>query len=305
MTTPTHKLVPVDPTEAMISAADALDTFPLGSSTPSQCADSETKYRAMLAAAPAPPDAGEDKAELIETRDDTATRVLGLLAEHLGVREWSIHDGTDDWAGDVAATIAHIIEISARPQRDAVIEAAAYERAAKACDQVAANAERRYAVYSSYDAKARDAALDKMEAAQLCADACRALKSHPSPPAQDERGVIAAEIAAERTRQINREGFDASHDDEHDNGELALAAACYAAVSPSDDRLHDVQIAFYDGLPPEFAFKGWLRWPWDREWWKPKDRRRDLIRAAALIVAEIERLDRASAGDHLPAKAEG
>jgi len=32
---------------------------------------------------------------------------------------------------------------------------------------------------------------------------------------------------------------------------------------------------------------------WAREWWKPKDRRRDLIRAAALIVAEIERLDHA------------
>ena len=31
---------------------------------------------------------------------------------------------------------------------------------------------------------------------------------------------------------------------------------------------------------------------WDSEWWKPKDRRRDLIRAGALIVAEIERLDR-------------
>lgn len=34
-------------------------------------------------------------------------------------------------------------------------------------------------------------------------------------------------------------------------------------------------------------------WPWDREWWKPKDRRRNLVRAAALLIAEIERLDRA------------
>ena len=31
---------------------------------------------------------------------------------------------------------------------------------------------------------------------------------------------------------------------------------------------------------------------WSKDWWKPKDKRRDLIRAAALIVAEIERLDR-------------
>jgi hypothetical protein len=33
-------------------------------------------------------------------------------------------------------------------------------------------------------------------------------------------------------------------------------------------------------------------WPWSREWWKPRNSRRDLVRAAALIVAEIERVDR-------------
>jgi hypothetical protein len=36
-------------------------------------------------------------------------------------------------------------------------------------------------------------------------------------------------------------------------------------------------------------------WPWEDKWWKPKDRRRDLVRAGALIVAEIERLDRLAA----------
>ena len=35
-------------------------------------------------------------------------------------------------------------------------------------------------------------------------------------------------------------------------------------------------------------------WPWAASWWKPKNRRRDLVRAAALIVAEIERIDRAT-----------
>lgn len=34
-------------------------------------------------------------------------------------------------------------------------------------------------------------------------------------------------------------------------------------------------------------------WPWNGRWWKPTNRRRDLIKAGALIVAEIERLDRA------------
>lgn len=33
-------------------------------------------------------------------------------------------------------------------------------------------------------------------------------------------------IAAERQRQIDAEGFDAAHDDEHTDGELANAAAC-------------------------------------------------------------------------------
>lgn len=36
-------------------------------------------------------------------------------------------------------------------------------------------------------------------------------------------------------------------------------------------------------------------WPWDESWWKPTNRRRDLVKAGALILAEIERLDRAEA----------
>jgi len=79
------------------------------------------------------------------------------------------------------------------------------------------------------------------------------------------------EIGAERSRQINAEGWTPEHDDKHDTGELADAAACYAC-------------------PPLQSFA----WPWAEEWWKPKDRRANLIRAGALIVAEIERLDRAT-----------
>lgn len=33
-------------------------------------------------------------------------------------------------------------------------------------------------------------------------------------------------IAAERQRQIEEEGWTPDHDDQHTNGELALAAAC-------------------------------------------------------------------------------
>ena len=82
-------------------------------------------------------------------------------------------------------------------------------------------------------------------------------------------GVI-AEIAAERRRQIE-DGRDAVHDDELTGGELASAAAAYAVNN--------------------FAL-----WPWASEWWKPKDRRRNYVRAAALLIAEIERMDRVKAG---------
>ncbi len=92
----------------------------------------------------------------------------------------------------------------------------------------------------------------------------------------------AFDVLAERKRQKTAEGWTPEHDDEHVLGELAQAAACYAASAQ-----------FPPGDPPK-------RWPWASEWWKPKDRRRDLVRAGALILAEIERIDRAAiAGFHM------
>ena len=37
-------------------------------------------------------------------------------------------------------------------------------------------------------------------------------------------------------------------------------------------------------------------WPWSDKWWKPKDKIRDLVRAGALIAAEIDRLQRLKEG---------
>lgn len=91
--------------------------------------------------------------------------------------------------------------------------------------------------------------------------------------------TVVDEVADERRRQIEGEGWSLQHDDdEHGAGELAKAAACYAI----SDRI-------CDGALPNI-------WPWSAYWWKPKSRRRDLVRAAALIVAEIERLDRTAIG---------
>lgn len=89
------------------------------------------------------------------------------------------------------------------------------------------------------------------------------------------------DVIAERERQKAVEGWTPEHDDTHSDGEMAKAAACYALNA---------------GRAPEYRDNSFIRsyWPWDWKWWKPKDRRRDLVRAAALIVAEIERMDRAA-----------
>lgn len=94
--------------------------------------------------------------------------------------------------------------------------------------------------------------------------------------------TVIEEIAAERRRQIEVKGFTPEHDDKHHrNGELAEAGASYALHAA----LTDLQRIKKGNKLPKF-------WPWQDWWWKPKGRRRDLIRAGALIVAEIERLDR-------------
>ncbi len=89
------------------------------------------------------------------------------------------------------------------------------------------------------------------------------------------------DVLAERRRQVEAEGWTPEHDDEHDNGEMARAAACYALAGSS---------APNDGTA---ALLVSLAWPWDEQWWKPSTARRDLVKACALALAEIERLDRA------------
>lgn len=97
----------------------------------------------------------------------------------------------------------------------------------------------------------------------------------------------AIDVLAERRRQIEVEGWGAAHDDEHRTGELAMAGAAYAN--------HMAQFHDAEALGGRYAIKAMPHgWPWDRAWWKPKNPRHDLVRAAALILAEIERLDRKS-----------
>ncbi len=103
-----------------------------------------------------------------------------------------------------------------------------------------------------------------------------------------EVDAVVADVRAERNRQISGEGWGPEHDDRHDKGEMAMAAACYAAP----ERVFVAHEIVGRGYEPMISYTD--AWPWEDRWWKPKDRRRDLVRAAALIIAEIERLDRAA-----------
>ncbi len=87
-------------------------------------------------------------------------------------------------------------------------------------------------------------------------------------------------VVLERMRQIKEEGYSIEQDVElySDNNDLEWAAAAYALP---------------ENLPMFFVENNVLRsdfFPWEKERWKPNpnDRIRELVKAAALLVAKIE-----------------
>lgn len=109
---------------------------------------------------------------------------------------------------------------------------------------------------------------------------------------------VILEVARERERQMEAEGWTPEHDDTHNEGEMARAAASYAYVSRLNATVREIgsmPSTFNRNYPEWVNVKTIARmWPWDWKWFKPTTPRRDLIKAAALIIAEIERLDRAA-----------
>ncbi|WOX99948.1 hypothetical protein [Dickeya fangzhongdai] len=92
------------------------------------------------------------------------------------------------------------------------------------------------------------------------------------------------DVIAERQRQVAAEGWTPEHDDEHVAFEMSFAAATYV--------LHIAQS--YGGQPYKHVAPSEI-WPWDLKWLKfAPGPRRSLVKAAALILAEIDRLDRAA-----------
>jgi hypothetical protein len=86
-------------------------------------------------------------------------------------------------------------------------------------------------------------------------------------------------IAAERKRQIKKEGFTETNDDFFTRGELARAGSAYAC--PADMERFETVMRY-------------TLWPWDGILFKetPDNRIRELVKAGALIAAEIDRLQR-------------
>lgn len=81
----------------------------------------------------------------------------------------------------------------------------------------------------------------------------------------------ATRIANERKRQIEKEGYDEEHDAQEPINRMVACAISYA--------MHDID---------EQEADAW--WSWDRQYFKPKDRMRNLERAGALIAAAIDKL---------------
>lgn len=104
---------------------------------------------------------------------------------------------------------------------------------------------------------------------------------YPVKTASDAARAVVAEIAAERVRQIEQKGYTADHDDGLADYDLIWAAATYAMGPRTYDRLADLSIDLWTfNEPPKF-----------------QEQRSNLVRAAALLVAAIERLDRKAAQD--------
>jgi hypothetical protein len=115
----------------------------------------------------------------------------------------------------------------------------------------------RYVLHSDYDAllAERDALLDE----------------------RDRPTRASADVLAERRRQVEREGWTPAHDDLYSAAELPRAAAAYVLNGANDEAPCAPCI-----------------WPFHAKWWKPRDARANYVRAAALLLAEIERIDRAA-----------
>lgn len=143
-----------------------------------------------------------------------------------------------------------------------------------AVERLAAEEKKRVYLFEKSVAIQESGHQEYMASQELLRSELKRPTADPVPP----RDLVLTEIREERIRQVEQEGWEERHDDSHVEGELADAAAFYAA-----------------SFNPEGL------WPWPDSddddtsgiaKKQNKNRRRQLVIAGALIVAEIERLDR-------------
>lgn len=96
------------------------------------------------------------------------------------------------------------------------------------------------------------------------------------------------DLLTERRRQVRVEGYTLEHDDQYTKGQLAEAASVYAFWAAPSGYPPDAHLDYLNTKLPRC-------WPFGPEQWKPTNQRLMLIKAGALILADLERLDRLEA----------
>lgn len=255
------KLVPEKPTDAMLGAAQkAWLADPLRRSS--------TLYAAALAAAPQAPAA--------PSGTDEVTCVCGATWERHGHCDYEMVHTPREAA-------------PAAPSPHSAKELVRLADIMRDCGRLVST--------SGNVERILRAAANDLAAAISAAKPTPANVAAPAAPAVDAPVKIlsqaARDVLAERRRQVEAEGWTSEHDDQHDEGEMCFAAAGYAAVASDNlqaiSRDIDRDLTLDDNVYPP------TNYPWPRSWeFKPCTPRRALVKAGALILAEIERIDRCS-----------
>ncbi|TJV68575.1 MAG: DUF550 domain-containing protein [Mesorhizobium sp.] len=206
------------------------------------------------------------------------SKFLNLIAEQIGWSRRNFGEGTRV-GGNTAHVLKEVLEFRREPSVEEATDIAMlgidglWRQVAEVYPE-AGDADLALMVMQAYRAKLTRNQSRKFE------------RTAPDVPAEGRPGkwkpsAAVFDVIAERCRQVEGEGMSAEKDDAYGDGEMAAAGAAYAFSAATAGR-------YLAADPVGF-------WPWSLDWWKPRSPREDLVRAGALILAEIEKIDRDSA----------
>lgn len=92
-------------------------------------------------------------------------------------------------------------------------------------------------------------------------------------------------VLRERVDQVERHGYSPQHDDGHGNGDIGRGAIAYALAA----------LAYANDDDAELFVQAERNWPWDQAGFHPSDEVLCHIKAAAMHIAEADRVIRAKA----------